>query len=178
MKDDGSTAGRVVRVARMGLVASIAAVGLAYGGVLAAGASPGWAPAAVVVGNAGSVVSVMVLATSRGEDGVGRLAWPFAFVFVVLVLGFGAALAMPPAEGAGTGLWLGLPPRAAVVLYGVGLTTVLVVPAAYALTFDELALTDEDWRRVRDHAAQTDQRRAGRWIEGDGDASPDDEEAA
>lgn len=143
------------RIALGGLVASVASVGAAYAAVLATGGAPVWAPAAMVVGIAGSVVALMVLAAARGGR-VGRLRAPFAFVFVVLVAGFGAALVMSPAESPSPELWLGLPPRAAVVLYGVGLVTLAVVPAAYAATFDELALTDEDWRRVRRRAARED----------------------
>lgn len=147
------------RLALGGLVASVAAVGAAYAGALLSGPTPGWAPVAMVAGIAGSAVSLMVLGAAR-KGGVGRLAVPFAFLFVVLLLGFGAALLMPPERGAPPELWLGLPPRAAVVLYGVGLLTLLVMPAAYALTFDEHALTEDDWRRVRRRAGGEDEGEA------------------
>ena len=50
-------------------------------------------------------------------------------------------------------LWLGLPPRAAVVLYVIGFLPVLVLPLAYALTFDALTLSEADLARAR--AART-----------------------
>lgn len=131
-----------------GLVASVGAVGAAYAGALVAAGTPAWAPFAMVAGIAGSAVSLMALGAARSGS-AGRLAGPLAFLFVVLLAGFGAALLMPARDADASRLWLGLPPRAAVVLYGVGLLTLLVVPAAYALTFDETALTEEDWERVR-----------------------------
>jgi hypothetical protein len=81
------------------------------------------------------------------------LRLPLAFTFVVIVGGFAAALLLP-AEAAGARLVLGLPLRAAVVLYGVGLCPLLVLPLTYALTFDELTLRDEDLARVRELGRQ------------------------
>ncbi len=54
-----------------------------------------------------------------------------------------------PAEGAGARLLLGLPLRAALVLYGVGLLPIVVLPFAYAVTFDDMTLSEEDLARVR-----------------------------
>jgi hypothetical protein len=48
---------------------------------------------------------------------------------------------------------LGLPRRAAIVLYGIGLLPLFVLPVAYALTFDEMTLSEEDLERVRRAAA-------------------------
>jgi hypothetical protein len=83
---------------------------------------------------------------------LGRMRWIFAGVFLVLVVGFGVALALPPADPADPTLWLGLPPRAAVIMYGVGLLPFLAVPISYALTFDRNTLREEDWARVREAA--------------------------
>jgi hypothetical protein len=55
---------------------------------------------------------------------------------------------MPAESGVDTGLWLGLPPRAAVVLYGIGLIPLLLIPLAYAFTFEEQTLSDGDLERV------------------------------
>jgi type II secretory pathway component PulM len=49
-------------------------------------------------------------------------------------------------------LFLGLPPRAAVVLLGIGLLPLLVLPIAYALTFDEMTLNEADWEKIREAA--------------------------
>lgn len=136
------------RGALAGLVLSTAAVGAAYAGALAAGGAPGWAPWSMAGGIAGAVVSLMALGAAR-DGSVGSLAWPFAGVFVVLAGGFGTLLAMPPHAGPEAPLWLGLPPRTAVLLYGIGGLLLLFVPVSYALTFERLTLDDDDWDRVR-----------------------------
>ena len=92
---------------------------------------------------------IMILGATRGRRGIGPLKIPFAFVVVVLVIGFGAALALPATEGPLSTLWLGLPARAAIVIYGVGLLPIVVLPIAYALTFETQTLSAEDVERVR-----------------------------
>jgi hypothetical protein len=91
----------------------------------------------------------MILGATRGDRGVGPLKIPFAFVILMLVIGFGAALALPATEGPLSRLWLGLPARAAIVIYGVGLLPIFVLPIAYALTFETQTLSAEDVERVR-----------------------------
>jgi hypothetical protein len=44
---------------------------------------------------------------------------------------------------------MGLPARAAIVIYGVGLLPIVVLPIAYALTFETQTLSAEDVERVR-----------------------------
>lgn len=121
-----------------------------------------WGVWCMVLGLATMVVALMALGVSRRGGGVGALAAPLAFTFVVLVGGFAAALLLP-AETAGARIYLGLPLRAALVLYGVGLLPILVLPLCYALTFDAMTLSEEDLRRVQAlgaaHAAK--QGRAG-----------------
>lgn len=138
--------------ALVGLTASMGAMVLAYGSAFLSGGPPGWAPWAAAVAVPGALVATMTLGAAR-EGTIGRLAGPFAFVFVVLAGGFCVALALGPAATESPTLWLGLPPRAAVILYGVGFLPLVVVPLAYALTFDELALRAEDWDRIREEAA-------------------------
>jgi hypothetical protein len=67
----------------------------------------------------------------------------------VLAVGFGAALLLPASDGALSRLWLGLPARAAIVIYGVGLLPIIILPVAYAMTFEEMTLSAEDLERVR-----------------------------
>jgi hypothetical protein len=93
--------------------------------------------------------AIMILGAARGDRGVRPLKIPFAFVILMLVIGFGAALALPATEGPLSRLWLGLPARAAIVIYGVGLLPIFVLPIAYALTFETQTLTAEDVERVR-----------------------------
>jgi hypothetical protein len=90
----------------------------------------------------------MVLGATRGRLGVGRLKAPFFFVVAVLIVGFGAALLLPPTESAASRLWLGLPARAAVVIYGIGLLPIVVLPLAYALTFESQTLNADDVEQV------------------------------
>ncbi len=56
------------------------------------------------------------------------------FVLADIVAGFGAPLFLP-AERAGAALMLGLPLRAAIEVYGVGLLPVLVLPVLFAACY-------------------------------------------
>jgi hypothetical protein len=91
----------------------------------------------------------MILGATRGQNGIGPLKLPFLFVVGVLAIGFCAALALPATESPLSKLWLGLPARAAVVIYGIGLLPIVVLPVAYALTFETQTLSAEDVERVR-----------------------------
>lgn len=122
-------------------------IALAYGSAFVDGGTR-WGAWFMVIGLATMVVSLMALGMVRREGGVGRLALPLLFTFLVLVAGFGAALSLGP-EGAGAAVFLGLPLRAAIVVYGVGLLPIIVLPLTYALTFDAMTLSDEDLTRVR-----------------------------
>ena len=106
-----------------------------------------WAPGVFIFGTANIMVGTMTLGAVR-ERGLGRLAVPFAFTWVLLVGGFAAVLALP--AGTVQELWLGLPPSAAIIVYGIGIVPVLVLPLAYALTFDSVTLRPGDVERVRE----------------------------
>lgn len=94
--------------------------------------------------------AIMILGAARGRMGIGPLKYPFAFVVAVLAIGFCAALAIPATEGPLGKLWLGLPARAAIVIYGIGLLPIIVLPVVYALTFEAQTLNAEDVERVRE----------------------------
>jgi len=102
----------------------------------------------MALGIPAALVGVMVLGAAR-DGRVGRLAIPFAFSALVLGGGFALALALPATEAPGAALYLGLPLRASVVLYGIGLFPIVVLPIAYALTFSEQTLNADDIERVR-----------------------------
>ncbi len=114
----------------------VGALGLAAAFVLAVAMGPA-SPSVSWLAIMGISLS-MAGALGAGAIRQGRLSrWALLAAAIVLLLpliGLGAALLLP-AEGQGTPLWLGLPPRAAVVLYGVGLLPVLVLPICYALDF-------------------------------------------
>lgn len=137
------------RVARLAITVATCAIAVAYTSAFMPGGTPVWAPWLLAFGIPGALGGIMVLGAARGQGGVGRLALPFAFVIVTLTVGFCLALGLPANEGPGSTLWLGLPLRAAVVVYGIGLLPVVVLPVAYALTFGTQTLTVEDVERVR-----------------------------
>jgi hypothetical protein len=97
----------------------------------------------------------MALGAARGARGLGSLKLPFAFVFVVLAMGFCLALAIPVTAGKHEAILLGLPLRAAIIVYGIGLLPIVVLPVAYAITFDTQTLNEDDVARVRELAAKT-----------------------
>jgi len=136
------------RTSLAALLGGTLAIAAAYGSAFLPGDPPKWAAWALGIGCATVMVAASALGAARADRGVGRLKWPFAFVFLVLAGGFGAVMVLPD-EPAGAPLWFGLPLRAAIILIGVGLLPLLVLPIAYALTFDEMTLGEEDLERVR-----------------------------
>lgn len=137
------------KAALLALFASVVAIAMAYIAAFTAGGTPVWAPWLLALGIPVALGAIMILGAARGRRGIGSLKIPFAFVVATLAIGFGAALALPATEGPLSRLWLGLPARAAIVIYGVGLLPIIVLPIAYALTFESQTLSAEDVERVR-----------------------------
>lgn len=133
----------------LALLAGTVAIAAAYLSAFLPGPPTGWAPWALGMGTAVVMVASSALGAARRDGGLGRLKLPFALVFLILAGGFALVLALPPVDAANPTLFLGLPPRAAVVLLGIGLLPLLVLPIAYALTFDEMTLNEADWDRIR-----------------------------
>ncbi len=134
----------------MALFVSIVAIALGYGAAFSRNGTPTWAPWLLALGIPVALGAIMILGAVRGAGGIGRLKIPFAFVILILAIGFCAALALPASESPLSRLWLGLPARAAVVIYAVGLLPIIVLPVAYAMTFETLTLSAEDVERVRE----------------------------
>jgi hypothetical protein len=130
------------------LFVSTLLIAAAYVGALVVTPVPPWTAWALMIGTSTIMLATTVLGVVRHRRGVGRLAVPLAAMFLVLLVGFSAALVMP-SETAASPLWFGLPPRAAVVLYGVGVLPLFVLPIAYAMTFETLTLDEADLERVR-----------------------------
>jgi hypothetical protein len=128
---------------------AIIAIAIGYAAAFRQSGTPVWAPWLLALGIPISLGAIMILGAARGEKGIGPLKLPFLFVVAVLAIGFCAALALPATESPLAKLWLGMPARAAVVIYGVGLLPIVVLPVAYALTFDTQTLSAEDVERVR-----------------------------
>jgi hypothetical protein len=131
------------------LCVAIAAIAIGYAAAFGQSGTPAWAPWLLALGIPISLGAIMILGAARGQKGIGLLKLPFLFVVAVLAIGFCAALVLPATESPLAKLWLGLPARAAVVIYGVGLLPIIVLPVAYALTFDTQILSAEDVERVR-----------------------------
>ena len=130
------------------LLLSALLIGAAYVGALVASPVPRWAPWALMIGTSTIMLATMVLGASRRGAGIVRLVVPCVANNEVLIVAFTAALVLP-AESATSPLWFGLPRRAAVILYGVGVLPLFVLPIAYAVTFESLTLSNEDLERVR-----------------------------
>jgi hypothetical protein len=137
------------RAALIALFLAIAAIASGYAAAFSPAGTPVWAAWLLALGIPVALGAIMILGAARGRRGIGPLKIPFAFVVLVLVIGFGAALALPATEGPLSTLWLGLPARAAIVIYGVGLLPIVVLPIAYALTFATQTLSAEDVEQVR-----------------------------
>ncbi len=159
--EDPQTEDATRRVARYLLVASLCAIAIAYSAAFLPTGTPDWAPWLLALGIPVSIGAIMVLGATRGRRGVGPLKIPFIFVVVTLAVGFGAALFLPAAESADSTLWLGLPARAAIVIYGIGLFPIILLPVGYALTFETQTLTAEDLEQVRALAREAGRRNSG-----------------
>ncbi len=137
------------RLALTALVLSCTAIAGAYLLAFLPGGAPPWAAWGLAIGSAGSLASMMALGAVRN----GRLRpVPLAasvLTFLVVAGSFGAALLLPANEGPDAVLVLGLPLRAAIVLYGVGLVPILFLPWMYAASFDADTLSEADLDRVR-----------------------------
>lgn len=142
------------RVALAVIVLSSLAITAAYASAFLGGPPPRWATWAFALAIPLLMTAIMVLGAARADRRLGRLALPFAFTCMVLTGGFAVVLLLP---GDPEALWLGLPRRAAIILYGIGLLPVLVLPLTYAWTFDSLTLNQADLDRIR--AARTEASR-------------------
>ena len=130
------------------LALSTLCIAVSYAAAFLPGGTPSWAAWLLAFGIATCMVAFMALGASRRGRGVGRLGPVLAVVFVLIAGAFALALALP-AERLGDALWGGLPRRAAILLYGIGLLPLFVLPVAYAATFEEQTLSEADLERVR-----------------------------
>jgi len=161
------------RLALIALFVGILAIAGGYAAAFSKTGTPSWAPWLLALGIPVAVGAIMILGAARGARGVGPLKFPFLFVVAILAVGFCAALALPATEGPLSRLWLGLPARAAVIIYGVGLLPIVVLPIAYALTFETQTLSAEDVERVRELGRAYKDRSE---VSLDGEPAPPDDE--
>lgn len=127
-------------------------IAIAYGAAFLPGGAPSWAPVLLAIGAVGTMFSAMVLGATRAGRPLGALGVVLAVGFLLIAGGFVLALMLAP-ETPATPLWLGLPRRAAVLIYGIGLLPVVLLPVAYAATFDRVTLSEADLTRFRERLA-------------------------
>lgn len=139
---------RVRRAPLAAVVLGTVGIALAYGSAFGPASVAAWGPWLMALALPVTMVALMLLGVVRHDRRLGRLRAPVVLVLLLVAGGFLLALGLPPDRVDGP-LWLGLPPRAAVILYGVGLLPLFILPVAYALTFDDLTLSDADIARVR-----------------------------
>lgn len=137
------------RLALLLFVLAVVLIAVSYASAFLPGDPPAWAPWLLAAGTCLSLVSIMAVGASRDGRIGPRLAAAFGLVLLIVGGGFAVLLALPATDPADPTLWLGLPPRAAVLLYGVGLLPFFIVPVAYAWTFDTFTLSEVDLERVR-----------------------------
>jgi hypothetical protein len=148
----GTRTGPDARQLALGAIfVSALAVMVAYLSAFLPGGSPTWAAWLFMAGTSVMMVATMALGAARNGS-IGKLWIPFALVLVILFAGFGTVLALPPADPSDPTLWLGLPPRAAIVLFGIGFLPLFLVPVSYAWTFSEQTLAPGDLDRIREEA--------------------------
>jgi hypothetical protein len=92
---------------------------------------------------------MLLLAARRPGLSAGRGRVAALFLLAVLLAGFGLPVLLPP-ESAASGLYLGLPLRAAIEVYGVGLLPALILPLVFAAGFREGGLDQESLDRLRE----------------------------
>lgn len=147
------------RAAITTLVVSTVAIGASYASAFLSSGAPRWAGWLFAVGMTGALLGTLALGAMRPDRGLGRLVAPFVVMAFLLGGGLAAIFLLPGQTGAAEPLLLGLPRRAAVVLYAIGLLPTLVLPVAYALTFTDQTLRPEDLERI--HAAARAARAKG-----------------
>lgn len=137
------------------LVIFLSMVGIAagYASAFSPGGAPPWAPWLFALCIAAVMVAILLLGVARKDKGIGLLGLVFVFCFVCVFGGFALAL-RAPAVTTTDRLWLGLPAGAAIILFVVGLLPMLILPIAYALTFDRTTLGAEELAQIRARLAE------------------------
>jgi hypothetical protein len=112
------------------------------GSGLIAGAYLFASPWLFVAGLSGLLPSLLWVALRRRSAGL------VVLLAIMLAIGLAGTLVLPP-ESTSDSLILGLPRRAALLMYGVGLLPGLVLGILFALKFDKMVLTRERLAELR-----------------------------
>lgn len=107
----------------------------------------------MVVGVALLMPGTLLLGALRPGRNVARLVTVALSVGLLLLVVFGSALALPD-PGASETLLLGLPRRAALVIYGTGIFPMLWLPWVFARDFRDFGLDEERLAELRRECAR------------------------
>lgn len=131
------------------IIVSMLGIAAAYALAFLPGGAPRAAVWLIALSTAGVMVGVLILGAARGK-GVRHRALRIIFiaVFLLLVAGFGLALLAPPLTK-DSKLWLGLPQGAAAIMLLVGFIPMVILPVAYALTFEDTTLNEDELNALR-----------------------------
>ena len=138
----------VKRIALNATFLSVAAIGIAYGSAFMPGDPPSWAGWLMALSVPLLLAALMILGLGR-RGAISKLVIPIGIVFLLVAGSFVLALTLPAENPASPALIGGLPLRAAIILYGIGVLPLFILPLAYAFTFEQTTLSAADLARLR-----------------------------
>jgi hypothetical protein len=125
---------------------------VAYATAWLHGGAPTWGVVAMITGAAFTLGGTLVLGAWRGHN-TAMIAATAIFLVVVVIAGFSLPLVLAPESSTGA-LLLGLPVRAAIEIYGVGLLPIVVLPFVFAREFNTADLDQASLAALREECAR------------------------
>lgn len=137
----------------LGVVGGLLAQAAAYLVAMTSGPDAAAIPWLAMIGIAATLSGTLVIGALR-HGRISPNAALAAIVLLVVPLGAFAAALLLPAETATGPLLFGLPRRAAIVLFGIGVLPLFILPFAYARDTTAESLSAESLAALRDEAAR------------------------
>ena len=125
---------RSERRAVQGIFVGSTLIAIAYASAWLPAGAPAWGGYAMVLGCGSIIASATLLGALRSKVRPAVAHSAAILLLVIIVAGFGVPMFLP-ADAPGDPLVLGLPLRAAIEVYAVGLLPALVLPALFAAEF-------------------------------------------
>jgi hypothetical protein len=141
--------GGVRRAAVAALVLSSAVLLCGYGAAWWPGGAPPWVALAFAFATVIQIAAFGVIGARRRDGRVG-VVWVGVVVTMLLLGGAFAFAILAPDLGASEPLLLGVPRRAALILYGIGVAPLVALSWVFVRSFDAWAPTDDDVARLRE----------------------------